>query len=773
MSYLEQRLNELGITPEENSIQINTLDRFNQPKQIYMPIFTANQNDDIDILVYTLDRQLIEYDHKDADPLHKTQNNDRTQHYHLTRLNPERVKDGTKYIMPKGKGVYPFIPPMLVDMYEHQTPIATLYLTEGYFKAFKAAKHGLPCVGLSSITHYANSKTKKIHPAISRLILTCQVKNVVMLYDGDCLNISTKALQNMEDLAKRPQGFFLSMLNVRELLLEYDVQIWFSNINSKDLRNQPKGLDDLYCEYRGEEKEITSELLNLDKATQYVFRMNVSVGLKRLQPYFNLKSVEQFYGAWEDIIGEREFIYFGSSYKLNTNNGRIEKTMPKELKNFMRVGDDYYEIVEMPVLYGSENISYDGETEKRMYKRRKSTIVDDFGKDLVNKIPKYKAFINMPSHTNYQQVIANCWNQYAPINHEPAPGDWSTIDMLLHHIFGEQYEIGLDYLQILYQYPTQILPILCLVSQERQTGKTTFIDFLKMVFGENCAKVGNAEISSQFNSFLTSRLIVAVDETNLEKNRDTTERLKMLSTTTRIFSQSKGVDHIEQAHFAKYILTSNFETNFIYTQEDEIRFWVRKIPHITNLIPTLLNDLHDEIPAFLYMLSQRKISKPKTSRMWFDPADLETEALKKLKDKQKPLIEREITAYVRELFLDFPADEYLFTIEALQQRIPLLQKKDNQHLHTILRENMHLQKYARDGRETAIRFKLPRWEAGNLYSDEAPTQIIWDKFHGRPYVFPREMFLTKQEIADQEAKQEQTEQTEQTEQAEQTKIPFQ
>lgn len=748
MSYLSQRIyTDLGITPEENSILIYSVDRAGQPCQISMPIFTETTTDDIDILVYTLDRELIEYDHKDADPLHKNPNNDRTQHYHLTRLNPDRVTDGTKYIMPKGKGVYPFIPPMLVEMYEKQEHINTLYLTEGYFKAFKAAKHGLPIVGLSSITHYANSKTKKIHPAISRIILTCQVKNVVMLYDGDCLNISSKALTNKEDLAKRPQGFYSSMLNVRELLLEYDVQIWFSNINSPELRNEPKGLDDLYCEYRGEETKITSELLDLETATQYAFRMNVSAGIKRLQPYFNLKSVEQFYGYWQEVIQDREFVYFGSNYKYNEKTSRVEKTMPKELKNFLRVGDDYYEMVEMPVLYGSEQISYDGETEIRMYKRRKSTIVDDFGKELVNKIPKYKAFINMPSHTNYQQVIANCWNQYAPINHEPAPGDWSTIDMLLHHIFGEQYEIGLDYIQILYQYPTQILPILCLVSQERQTGKTTFIDFLKMIFGENCAKVGNAEISSQFNSFLTSRLIVAVDETNLEKNRDITERIKMLSTTNRIFSQSKGVDHVEQFHFAKYILTSNFETNFIYTQEDEIRFWVRKIPHIQNLIPTLLNDLHDEIPAFLYMLSQRKISKPKTTRMWFEPSDLETEALKKLKDKQKPLIEREITAYVRELFLDFPATEYLFTIEALQQRIPLLQKKDNQHLHNILKENMRLKKYTKDGRETAIRFKLPRFESANtVYSDDAPTQVVWDKFHGRPYIFPREMFLTKAEI---------------------------
>jgi len=42
------------------------------------------------------------------------------------------------------------------------------------------------------------------------------------------------------------------------------------------------------------------------------------------------------------------------------------------------------------------------------------------------------------------------------------------------HIFGDQIELGLDYLQLLYQKPVQILPIVCLVSKERSTGKTTF-----------------------------------------------------------------------------------------------------------------------------------------------------------------------------------------------------------------------------------------------------------------------------------------------------------
>lgn len=770
MSYLDDRVyGELGFTPADNRIRIRTTDRFGQPAEVDMPIFKSNDKDDIGILVYTLERTLIEYDHPRADPLHRNPNNDRTQHYVLTRLNPARVtKGGPKYLMPKGRGVYPFLPPQLVEAYEAGRRIDTLYLTEGYFKAAKAAKHGLPIVGLSSITHYASSNTKKMHPAVVKIIEKCRVKNVVMLYDGDCLNLSPQALAEGGDLATRPNGFFQSMVNVRELLLDYDVAVWFAHVNSADLPGQPKGLDDLLCSMPGREAEAVAEMADLARPSTLLVRMNVSAGTKRLQGYFNLRSAEQFHGYWSEAIGDREFVYFGSTYRRDPSTGKVEKTMPKELKNFLRVGDDYYEIVEMPVLYGSGDVRYDGETERRMFKRKKQTITDDFGRELVKKIPRYKAFVNMPSHTNYQQVVNNCWNQYSPIGHEPAPGDWTATDMFLRHIFGEQYELGLDYLQILYQYPAQMLPILCLVSQERQTGKTTFIDFLKMIFGENCAKVGNAEISSQFNSFLTSRLIVAVDETNLEKNRDITERIKMLSTTSRIFSQAKGVDYVEQWHFAKYILTSNFETNFIYTQDDEIRFWVRKVPHIDTVAPTLLNDLHDEVPAFLHFLSTRRISRPKTTRMWFAPAELETEALRRLKERQKPLVERELRQYMHDLFLDFPAPEYLMTVEALQARIPSAAKRDGQYLHNLLRENLHLKKYAKDGREVTCRFKLPRYTMAGGPAFGGEQEVVWDRYFGRPYVFPRGQFLTPAELADQlQAEQQPVEAEEQ-----QTRLDF-
>ena len=112
-------------------------------------------------------------------------------------------------------------------------------------------------------------------------------------------------------------------------------------------------------------------------------------------------------------------------------------------------------------------------------KRIKQTIIDDFGKKQLENVPKYKIFINFPSNIDYKRVINNCYNLYYPISHEPQEGQWENIKTLFKHIWQEQYEYGLDYVQIMYQYPLQILPILCVVSKENATGKSTFLYYTR------------------------------------------------------------------------------------------------------------------------------------------------------------------------------------------------------------------------------------------------------------------------------------------------------
>lgn len=74
------------------------------------------------------------------------------------------------------------------------------------------------------------------------------------------------------------------------------------------------------------------------------------------------------------------------------------------------------------------------------------------------------------------------------------------------------------------------MPILLLVSEERDTGKSTFLNFLKAAFQNNVTFNTNEDFRSQFNSDWTGKLLIMVDEVLLNRREDS-ERLKNLSTT--------------------------------------------------------------------------------------------------------------------------------------------------------------------------------------------------------------------------------------------------
>jgi hypothetical protein len=654
-----------------------------------MDIFSEDKDGNIQILVYTLNGWAITYPDPNQGKTYDHSSITKLKNYYVTRLHPDNIKEGGgKYRFPKGQPTYPFFPPNLLEKFEKQEQIDTLILTEGYFKAMTASLYGMDVVGLGSITLFADSNTKELYPDIKKLINTCKVRKVVLLYDGDCLNISEKALEKKQDLAKRPKTFYNAVKNTRDLLVDFSkVRIEFAYIRSDNLFGNPKGLDDLLLAdtYKKHTQDIIDDLISEDVNSRFFFRMNVRDQINRLKRQFALETVDAFYKRWEHKIGDGEFVFERMVYQYNATEDKVIRAMPLAIKDFIRVGDDYYEMIQMPNIRTNNR-------EIKLVPRKKGTIVDDFGKDQLRNVRKYKAFINKPSHLEYKAVIDDCYNLYHPINYVAEQNcPWPHIKKLMEHIFGEQVELGYDYMQLLYRNPMQILPILCLVSQERGTGKTTFLDLIREIYGNNAIIVGNSEITSEFNALVSGKLVVGVDETSLEDNTKVTERLKMMSTAKKVPMQRKGKDHEEIENFTKYVLCSNNETRFIYTQEDEIRFWVRKVEPIPKEenIPDILPVLSQEIPGFLsFLLSRQMHIREAQSRMWFKPEDIETEALLKLKAAQQPLPVREMKETIRTLFMDFPAEEYIISIKVLKLMVDEIQRIPSDIIRGYLKTNL-------------------------------------------------------------------------------------
>ena len=311
--------------------------------------------------------------------------------------------------------------------------------------------------------------------------------------------------------------------------------------------------------------------------------------------------------------------------------------MAKE--EFIRVGTTLYKLVNQPRLNG-------GYVKKRIVWNNE-TLRQDYGKHYLATVPKYDGFCTVPEHVSYQPVVGKFLNLYEPIDHKPMEGDFPSIRSLVEHIFGEQYELGMDYLQLLYLQPIQKLPILLLVSEERNTGKSTFLNFLKSLFQNNVTFNTNEDFRSQFNSDWAGKLLIVVDEVLLSRREDS-ERLKNLSTTLSYKVEAKGKDRDEIAFFAKFVLCSNNEYLPVIIDAGETRYWVRKIDRLQSDDTDFLQKLKAEIPAFLYHLQHRQLSSEKKSRMWFSPSLLHTEALQRIIRSNRNRLEIEM----HELILD-------------------------------------------------------------------------------------------------------------------------
>jgi hypothetical protein len=823
-SYFQQRMQLLGITDEINKITIKTNsneiveneDGTRQRKEFdeeTVPIFRQHELG-IEILVYTLNRERISFKPEDG-----AGNKQRwSKFFSLLRYEKPIVdKNGRemKYKIPKGGGSYPFFPPQLIQKFEDKTPMKTVFITEGYFKAFKAAMHGVDIIGLSSITHMKDKATGALHADIVALIKSGLVERFVWLTDGDCLDITQKEITEDKDLRTRPYGFYSSISTFKNLFDDYtDIETWFMHINTdailadnkKLTRDQVKGLDDLLITCADKADEVVKEMYSFSKSGYYFYRQNISHGTGKLWRYFHLNDVNDFFNFHVDRrpeLKDKEFKFNGTQYKFNDETKLCDVRLPGESRLYFRVGDYYYKFIEKPNQYK--------QIERVFEERKKTTIVDDHGKNFTKHIPKYEAFCNVPDHNNFQQVIHNCFNVYSPLDYEPdedkcTTDDFPAIYSVIRHIWGtkkasfknkdtnevheyENWQLGMDYLQLLYTNPSQKLPILCLVSKDNNTGKSTLGFFLRQMLGANVAIVGNADLANDFNAHWATKSVVVCDETKIDKH-SVIEKIKNFSTAKKIFMNAKGKGQVELDCFIKFILITNNEETFITATEEDTRYWVLKVPVLQKDDPKMLDRIVEEIPAFLSYLRDRKLVTDLRSRMWFHYDLIKTDALRRVIAYSAPTIIKEIRQGLKELFLDTGLEEIKMTAEVVMKELLSRKNYERSYVHNILQDRMNVRQYhvfRVEGRDKTYNTEAEAIAAAEIaFPDHAghmifskiktiskvirydyPTYI--EKFEngikervrmeakdcGRPYVFYRKDFITEEESNQVELQEEQ------------------
>jgi hypothetical protein len=808
-SYFQRRMDQLGITEETNRVELWRYEAGKGNVLEPMPVFQEHPKG-IEIIPYTLGRQRIRIE-KDNSRWKKDWSIVRHEKP-IEKENGETIK----YLMPKGHGSYPLLPPNILEAYEHKKDITTLFLTEGYFKAWKGYMHGLHIIGLPSITHMKNRDTGKLHEDILKVIDMCRVKRCVWLTDGDCLDITGKEITEKKDLYTRPVNFFSSINTFKQLLEDLPCDKYFFHINTDEIVSQPlfyqlpkptekgkserdlvKGLDDLLCAFPDRIDEIVQDALTVSAPGTWFFKMNINTDITKVKNYFKLNNVTEFYlfhsDRRKDLKG-KEFKFHGTLYQYDEEKGECMIKVPAASKLYFRVGDDYYKHIEVPNKHK--------QIEKTFKGRRKQTIMDDHGKDFCKHIPKYEAFCNVPHNVNFQPVINNCFNVYNPLTYLPeeeicTEEDCPTIISFIKHIFGHKtvkfkhpktkehhefvtWHLALDYLQVAYQQPAEKLPILCLVSRQNNTGKSTMGNLLKLIFGANVAIVGNQDLAGDFNAHWATKLFVICDETKIDKQH-VVEKVKSLSTANKVTMNAKGKDHVEIDCFIKFIFITNNEETFISMNDEDIRYWVIKVPPLVEENPTILDNFVEEIPAFLSFLNNRKMLTEKLNRMWFYPTLLRTDALNKVIENSHSMVKKELRHKLKQMFLDFGVQEIRMAAMVIKENF--FKNKEENYIERVLKEEFHLHPikawYYKDAKfkteelaiaavkkdlklendfeclqhikskGDAVRYTYPKWILRTPeFGKPEERHMVMVKEVGRPYVFKRSDFVSEEEETD-------------------------
>lgn len=128
--------------------------------------------------------------------------------------------------------------------------------------------------------------------------------------------------------------------------------------------------------------------------------------------------------------------------------------------------------------------------------------------------------------------------------------------------------------------------------------------------------------------------------------------------------------------------------------DDEIRFWVRKVEPVKTLNTNIENDLFSEIPMFLKYLSQLNPIDFSRSRMVFTPEEIKTESLLSVVKESKSWLHKDLEIIFNDLFYNIIKESHFFaTAKVIKERY---YEKNSQvtinYIHKVLLEEMKMEK---------------------------------------------------------------------------------
>jgi len=118
--------------------------------------------------------------------------------------------------------------------------------------------------------------------------------------------------------------------------------MYFATIRKSELKNHPKGLDDLLISEKENTVAVVDDLLAVSHPSSFFEKFDITHDTGKLYQWFNLSKVEQFHAFHKSAIGSRQFIFVGTQYVYNEEKGELQIVVPAASKDYVRVGDGYF-----------------------------------------------------------------------------------------------------------------------------------------------------------------------------------------------------------------------------------------------------------------------------------------------------------------------------------------------------------------------------------------------------------------------------------------------
>jgi hypothetical protein len=205
-----------------------------------------------------------------------------------------------------------------------------------------------------------------------------------------------------------------------------------------------------------------------------------------------------------------------------------------------------------------------------------------FANVLIKESPFLKKWMKDTERQTYSEVgvyphdvvcpenILNIWDGFAVEQYPESNADISPILNHLRIITKEEnvYEFILDWLANMFQYPSNKSVMIVIQGQEG-SGKSVLCDFITKMMGESAIEVNDVKerLFGRFNSCLSRKVFVNINETERKDMNQFFERMKALITSPTIDIEEKGQKTYTEQSLLHFLSTLNNDNVFKITKD--------------------------------------------------------------------------------------------------------------------------------------------------------------------------------------------------------------